>query len=131
MKERTMQITTNKSWGSKAGWAILFSAALGITGCGGSSSSGGGNPAEGGDNGGNNGGGAVNEQPANIQSEDDARLGADAAVESARQAILLEDAPTGGFPGGVTIAEQSQPDWLHAHTLDLIELNQLPTAARS
>ena len=77
----------------------------------GSSSSGGGNPDNGGDNGGNNGGGTVNEQPANIQSEDDAELGANAAVESARQAILLEDVPTGGFPGGVTIAEQSQPSW--------------------
>ncbi|MCK0163711.1 hypothetical protein [Marinobacter sp. S6332] len=124
-----MHITNSTIFSSKAGLAVVFSALLGVTGCGGSSSSGGGDPANGGDNGGGNGGGTVNEQPANIQSEDDAELGANAAVESARQAILLEDVPTGGFPGGVTIAEQSQSGWLHTHTLDLVKLNQLPTAA--
>lgn len=122
--------TTNKAiFSSKAGWAILFSAVLGVTGCGGSSSSGGGNPDNGGDNGGNNGGGTVNEQPANIQSEDDARLGANAAVESAQQAIALEDSPGGMFPGGVTLTQETRNDWVASHSLELAELGLVPSGA--
>lgn len=122
-------ITSEKAWGSKASLAIALAVMLGITGCGGSSSSGGDDQAGGGDNGGDNGGGPTNEQPANIQSEDDAKLGADAAVESARQAIILEDSPGGMLPGGVTITGQTHQDWLFAHSLELVELDLLPTGA--
>jgi len=120
-----MSIRNLPSWNRNAGLAIIFSALLGAAGCGGSGGSGGGGT----DDSDSGGGGTVNEQAATIQTEQDAQLGADAAVESSYQAIIDDSSPDVGLPVGITIAENSHQDWLMKHSLDLAELGQTPTGA--
>jgi len=122
-----MLITNEKRWGT-AGLAILFSAMLGLTGCGGG---GGGGSNNNDDGGGGGGDGTINEQAATIQTEDDAKLGADAAVESSYQAVVEEETPDLGLglPGGVAIEGESHHEWLRKHSLELSELGLAPAGA--
>lgn len=110
----------HKSW-NLAVFAIAMSAMLGIGGCGGGSSGGG--VVDENDN------GTINEQAATIQSEDDARLGADAAVESSYQAIVEDEVPSVGLPAGITLENESLQDWLVEHSLALADLGLMPSGA--
>src|SRR5690554_3447243 len=110
-RKTDMSIRNLPSWNRNAGLAIIFSALLGAAGCGGSGGSGGGST----DDSDSGGGGTVNEQAATIQTEQDAQLGAEAAVESSYQAIIDYSSPDVGLPVGITIAENSHQDWLMKH----------------
>ena len=98
-----------------AALAVLCAFGLLLAGCGGSSS--------GGDDGGGGGSGgdvsAFNEDPAVIDDEDDAEAGAEAARESARQAVLNDE--TAVDPIGVEYVEIP----LHKDVVDLADLHSL------
>ncbi|WP_206074362.1 hypothetical protein [Marinobacter fuscus] len=120
-----MLFNQSGAWCAKAGTAIAFSLLLGLTGCGGGGGGGGGDT--GGDTGGG-GGGSVgfNEGAATISSNEDAKLGAEAATQSARQAIAEEATPDSPF--GVAIQVKPQ-EWLVNHSLELVDSALAPTGA--
>ncbi|MDV2077692.1 hypothetical protein [Marinobacter xestospongiae] len=122
-----------KSTAGKARLAFVLSTVIGLAACGGGGSGGSNDDTGGGDPGnqpGNSDSGSINEQAATIQSEEDAKAGADAAVDSAHQAIIEEQAPdVGGLPTGASISTQSQQDWVMSLTTEYATQALSPTAA--
>lgn len=109
-----------------AAFVVLCAFGLLMAGCGGSS---------GGDDGGSGGSSfepaSYNEEQANVDSEDDAKVVSTAARESAQQAILEEEQPDQGFPVGISIAANGDESLVYDISMSLLDVAAMPSAART
>lgn len=111
-----------------AALAVLCAFGLLLAGCGGSSSGGG----DDGGGGGSGGGGGFepanyNEEQAVVGSDEDAKTVSKAARESAQQAILEEEQPDSGVPGGVLITTTGDTLPVYDISLELLSAGVMPS----
>lgn len=95
--------------------AMLYAGLLGLAACGGGGGSGSSEP-------------AFNESPATIASTEQAEGAAEATRQGASQAIS-EDQAADSIPLGASISSFSNEELVRSHSLDLVEVANLPAGA--